>query len=314
MVEERIPLIYVASNGRSGSTLLDLLLGAHPDVWTLGEAQMLDMELHTPAGPCGCGVPVVDCPYWKSVLSEVAIDAKDYPVHFFRIGHPSGKVLRFEYVADLLRGKTRAFDESSVAQYGTNNAKYFDAARRVAEKRNGTKFLWLVDASKDPYRLLWLKSSGLFDIRVVHLVKDPRAYVYSMTLSHVCHTTQIPIRALLYRSLRFAGRWIVENLIISRLCRAGFPSQHVFRLRYEDLAATPEDVLKSLCAWLGLDHSTELVERFRDYENHALSGNKMRWEIRKVEFDERWRSALPSVLARLVWAMTWPLARAWGYR
>ena len=28
-------VIYILSNGRSGSTLLDLLLGAHPRLWTL---------------------------------------------------------------------------------------------------------------------------------------------------------------------------------------------------------------------------------------------------------------------------------------
>ena len=40
----------------------------------------------------------------------------------------------------------------------------------------GDQVQWLVDASKSVYRLLWLRETGLFDVRVIHLVKDPRTF------------------------------------------------------------------------------------------------------------------------------------------
>ena len=44
----------------------------------------------------------------------------------------------------------------------------------------GDQVQWLVDASKSVYRLLWLRETGLFDVRVIHLVKDPRVRALDM--------------------------------------------------------------------------------------------------------------------------------------
>ncbi|MBN1399903.1 MAG: hypothetical protein JXA74_03640, partial [Anaerolineae bacterium] len=45
-----------------GCTLLDLLLGAHLRMGTLGEAQVLPCELRSPGARCGSGLPFAECP------------------------------------------------------------------------------------------------------------------------------------------------------------------------------------------------------------------------------------------------------------
>jgi hypothetical protein len=67
----RLPLVYILSNGRSGTTLLDLLLGAHPRVWTVGEVQNLPWEMRYPRAPCGCGNPVQESPFWAPILHDI---------------------------------------------------------------------------------------------------------------------------------------------------------------------------------------------------------------------------------------------------
>src|SRR5262245_47931937 len=67
--------IFVLSDVRSGSTLLDQCLGGHPDIVSLGEVHWLaaylaqDRGIYDPDHPlvCSCGLPVAECPFWESV-------------------------------------------------------------------------------------------------------------------------------------------------------------------------------------------------------------------------------------------------------
>src|SRR5690606_23114657 len=72
-------IIYILADNRSGSTLLDQLLGAHPDIVSQGEVHHLaayvrqDRSLYDPVHPldCSCGRPVTKCPFWIQVAGEV---------------------------------------------------------------------------------------------------------------------------------------------------------------------------------------------------------------------------------------------------
>ena len=63
----RVRLLYVGGAGRSGSTLLDLLLSEVPGMFAAGEVRYLwnrgvrDNEL------CGCGQSFLSCPFWSAV-------------------------------------------------------------------------------------------------------------------------------------------------------------------------------------------------------------------------------------------------------
>src|SRR5687767_4516892 len=71
--------LFVLSDVRSGSTLLDQCLGAHPKIVSLGELHWLpayvlrDRGIYDPAHPlvCMCGVPVRECPFWTAVATSL---------------------------------------------------------------------------------------------------------------------------------------------------------------------------------------------------------------------------------------------------
>ena len=300
----RLPLLYILSNGRSGSTLLDLLLHAQPQIWSVGEAQILPWELRAERAPCGCGAELRACPFWSPILPRIPLAGAVPPIEHFREAHGRGRVLRWEHLNDLLRGRVGARRADAAREYGAHNRRYLEAVKDAAEELRGHPVEWLVDASKDPYRLLWLESSGLFDVRVVHLVKDPRAFVHSMTRADQKRGR---------RSLRFAARWVVENALFRRLCERGFAADRKLRLRYEDLTRAPERTLETLGAWLGTRLDARFGDGFRAVENHCVAGNRMRWRADGIRFDESWRESLPKELARAVWTLTWPLRGAMGY-
>jgi hypothetical protein len=304
----QIPLVYIASNGHSGSTLLDLLLGAHPNIWTLGEAQNLPWELRNPRAPCGCGTPVEDDDFWKPLLDDIPLDIEGYHIGYFRNIAQVGKVLRWDLLPDVFRNEISDEWRPAVQEYGESNFRYFNVVREAAEDRTGERIQWLVDNSKDPYRLFWLHHSGYFRTRVIHLVKDPRAFVYSMVKGY----DSPPWSAI----LRYTARWIIENMIISRVAEKGVFDENVFHLTYEQLARAPKETMDNVTAWLDVDDGQDLTDGFRNYENHALSGNMMRWRQSEnsIQLDERWKTNLSPAVKEFVSTVTRPFVRACGYR
>ena len=72
-------LIYIGGYGRSGSTLLEYLLTAHPDVVACGEVER-HLRRFGRKKICTCGRPMQDCPVWAD----------------FR--HKTGRVKGFDHV------------------------------------------------------------------------------------------------------------------------------------------------------------------------------------------------------------------------
>ncbi|MCS4194425.1 hypothetical protein GGP50_002651 [Salinibacter ruber] len=302
----QIPLVYITSNGYSGTTLLDLLLGAHPHLWTLGEAQNLPWELQNPRSPCGCGQPIEKDDFWQAVVDDIPVETEGYHIGYFRNARQVGKVLRWRLLPDLLRGNVSQGWRAAVSEYGKKNARYFRVVQGEAEDRTGQNIDWLVDNSKDPYRLFWLQQSRRFRVRAIHLIKDPRAFVYSVLKRRESYT--------LRHVIRYTARWIVENIIISRVLRSMF-TKDVTRITYDELALRPKNTLQSIGEWVGIEYDPDLVSTFREYDNHAISGNMMRWRRSEddIRLDESWKANLAPLASRLIMALTAPVASACGY-
>lgn len=185
------------------------------------------------------------------------------------------------------------------------NAEYLSAVLQVARAGQDRKVEWLIDASMDPYRLFWLHQSGCFHIRVIHLTKSPEAFVYSMIKNR-----DTPKHRMV---LRMAGRWLLENLLMIRLCHATLSRDRWRHLRYEELASDPTTAQRRLGEWLRVDFPRWEGKVFRAYTNHAISGNKMRWQDTEIRLDERWKSELRVLHRGLTRLITSPLSRSLGY-
>jgi len=296
-----LSLIYIASNGRSGSTLLDMILGAHEACWTTGELQVLAHEVQLPTKPCGCGKMVDECGFWKPIMEGCRDLLQDESFNLFRERMGAGRVLRWSQLWRIMF----SMKGEAVRRYAEVNMRLMEKILTAVRKEKGPQVDHLVDASKDPYRLSALMSSPDINVKAIHLVKDPRAFVYSMTKN-------ISGRRLLYRSVRMSLRYLVENTIIDIACRA-LPANRRYLLCYEDLASNPEVSLDRLCDHLGFKRDAEAVGRFREVQ-HGVSGNLARHEDRPISLDRRWRRDMPRALQVLVYGLAWPQAVRYGYR
>ena len=301
-----IPVIYILSNGRSGSTLLDLLLGAHPQIWTLGEAMYLPLHLRTNRRPCGCGTPIEQCTFWKDLLPSIRLGEGRYPIGYFLDAYFDeqnklrSRQLRFKLFRTLLyRSVHGCFPQEfdpGIGKYGEVNAQYFRTVLLAAQEHRGGGIRWLVDASKNPNRLFWLKRSGGFAFRVILLLRDPRGFANSL-----CKPERR--RSIVLRSTR---RWLFNNLIFLLMAQTLFEKDQVLQVWYEELTGKPEVILEKIGQWLGVEDLPRAHQNFRNYVNHAISGNPMRWEKTGLFLDEKWKTEMPLLDASIVHLFTWP--------
>jgi len=169
----------------------------------------------------------------------------------------------------------------------------------------------VVDSSKSAWaaagRFAALAAIGEFDVRVVHLVRDGRSTLES--LSRIGSNWEIEGHREQrgYSTSRAIVGWLVGNLSVSIAARAA--RVPYVRLRYEDLLAEPEKSLQRVATELdlNLDRAIRLVQEDAEFEvGHLVGGNRLRFEG-NVKLQRR-QSATPnwkiSRLQRLLFGLT----------
>ena len=271
-----IPVIYVIGSGRSGSTLLGQLLGGHSEVFYAGEAyNYRNSHLHARAGRerwCSCGEPVYGCAFWQRVRDRLAGEWGD----------------------PLLDLKDR-----DPATFSARNASLF----RALQAESGCRVI--VDASKRHYRLNLLLQSPEFEVTIVHLVRDARAYGQSV-LDTLEKKNQ---PASTYPAKMW--NWQLKNLAM----RALFSRKPRYELvRYEELAAAPNRVLARILGHVGLALEDGQLDREK-HDFHDFSGNlrtRLR-SVRPVQLETGYLDTLGPRRWALGTALAAPALAAFGY-
>ena len=88
----RVRIVYIAGLGRSGSTILDRLLGAQPEFHSAGEVASTWSQGVLEDRLCSCGQPFSSCAFWERVrltdptllTREAAVEAQAYQAKVLR--------------------------------------------------------------------------------------------------------------------------------------------------------------------------------------------------------------------------------------
>jgi len=264
----RLPLVYIAGSSHSGSTLLDLLLGSHPAIESVGEAKKISSvsdAIRAGEEPlCTCRQTVADCTFWRSVMparpEELKTDA--------------------EANAELFRRTLAA------------------RGRQVA-----------LDSSKSPGRARLLARSQLFDLTIIHLVRDSRAIAHSNLRKHSRTSGRDRDR---YQITASARGWLKLNMRIRRLFEHA-PGVRYVTLRYEDLTTDPARTLRALLLSLGLPWDETLLN-FRQHIHHNIEGNRMRLGSQStIRSDDEYLHASSGATWWWTTALSWNGLRVFGY-
>lgn len=259
-------LLYIAGYGRSGSTLLGRVLSLNPDVLDLGEVMTAPRFVDLPYYHCSCRQKFRDCPVWGPAIATIE------PRH-----------------ADFADRKTHLALLETIAA--------------------ATDAQVLVDSSKTAgfHALMpfYLDRHLSFPLELVHLVRDPRAVLWSVFRSQKggSRGSRTAI-AKLGLALKVSSIWMMANLA-AELFRIWRPKQTI-RVRYDEaLAKGLPGKLGSLVSQAPLEG---MVFTAADSNCHAIGGNLMRnQQTVRIAQDEEWRSKLPAPLAAAVVVICLPL-------
>lgn len=293
-------VLYIAGWGRSGTTLLDALLGAEDGWFSCGELRHLWRDY-----PCGCRRRVTACGFWAGVLDEVlpghALDFESAGLlHREALGGGSPTLA-------ALRGTREGADGAGTAYSRLLADLYAELARR-----SGARVL--VDSSKTVADAIFARHAGL-EVRVLHLVRDPRAVAHSWHRSKPTLEQGVMLQRI--KPARSSLHWMRRQALTETLL--GRPAGRYMSLRYEELCADPGGVVARVRAFAGGASVSAPVEPGGWVElgpNHMAAGNPVRWQRGpvRVACDEEWLDRMPRGARLRATIPALPLLRRYGYR
>ena len=305
-------MLYIAGWGRSGSTFLSAMLGEVDGVFAAGEVRSVWERGQRQRRLCGCGLPVPDCPVWSRVIPYAAADAdamtadevSEFQLHRLRTRH---------YLWKWARAMVRARPDRPTVRYVNAWVRLYEGLGRE------TGVPVVLDSSKYPLDAHLLATVGHVDLRVVHLVRDPRAVAYSWTRRKALRDTAAGQEEYLRRFSPLASSviWSIWNTVVETVLRRDLGSDKVLRLRYDDLVARPEASLAAILALAGVDAPPPPVEDGTVHldGNHMVSGNPSRFtggDVR-IRNDDEWQAKMGSADRLLAVLPALPLLRRYGY-
>lgn len=307
----RVTVLYVAGVGRSGSTLLESLLGSLPNWLGVGETMHLPERGLRDDQRCGCGEAFSQCAFWRAVGTRAFGGWASVDVD--RWLGLADRVDRNRNLPLLLRPTLSRRFEAEHRELVDRCGSVVVAAAREA----GADVV--VESSKHPSFGLVLGAHPELDVRVVHVVRDSRGVAYSWTKQ--IRRPEIVDRVEFmptYPPAQIAGRWFAWNGALSAL--ASKTRRPTLRVRYEDFVRSPETVVRTIAEFAGTDVGDDAIAalltngptRFQ----HSVAGNPLRFADGPVDLrvDDQWRRELPARQRRIVTTLTAPLLRFYGYR
>jgi hypothetical protein len=320
---DRTRVLFVGGLGRSGSTVLELILAQSPDVCAVGEVVHLWERALRGDERCGCGERFSACDFWRRVGEHAfggwsTVDVED-------VRALKARVDRTRYIPRLARGRLPAAELAEVRRYADLYTRIYRAAAAITGARV------VVDSSKHASLAFALRWAEDLDLRVLHMVRDSRAVAYSWA-KQVRRPEVVDEEAYMptFSPMTVSALWTAQNIAF-HLLAAKAP---VIRLRYEDFTTDPRGTVRWVRRFAGLTDTDEALRVLDDpsatplpdgpspdgatparRSAHSIAGNPLRFSDGpiRVRRDEAWRAALPRSSRAVVSAATLPLRLRYGY-
>ncbi|WP_085890152.1 sulfotransferase [Pseudooceanicola marinus] len=266
----RPTILYIAGYSRAGSTMLDMVLGRHGDIASTGELVYLLDDAPQESRICTCGARFGDCPVYGGWLETVPDIAALKTLQREIESRDGLEALKAGRVPEE---KAAAYRDYAVSLY-THIAET-TGARIILDSSKSAK-----DAAGRPLALARLAG---FDVKVLHLSRDPRATIRSYIDKGSNWVLEGYRKPRPLESWRPIMGWTYANRIATDLA-ADFGDDYL-HLRYEDFIADPGRALQAIGALAGTDLSEvarAVVEGDPFLAGHNVGGNRNRLEPQKI--------------------------------
>lgn len=312
-------VLYVAGDGRSGSTVFANVLGEVPGCVSVGELHQIWQRGLVEDRLCGCDTPFSECEFWAPVCADAGLERGPQAAASAR---RLRAVKRTRGMPRLLLAKRRGRPaEELIGPLGVQLSRLYAAVR----SRSGADII--VDSSKLSSYAALLDMLPDVEVTVVHLVRDSRAVAFSWK-----RRKERPDR---YRSgvlmaqqsiPKSVAVWTAQNAAVEAFWHDK-PERYV-RVRYEDFIAEPEATVRRVLGTVGITGpevsrpfdvdaaaSDGVLSHVRLGRHHTVSGNPVRHDhgVTPLRVDDEWQRAMPRGSRLVVTGGTVGLLHRYGY-
>jgi len=286
----RPSILFIGGSGRSGSTMLDILLNQHPAVSAVGEVHRL-ANYYLQGEECTCGEMVSECPYWTQVIDGLTVANEEAsaeagtaaPVardQFMLSDAGYGLRARLAERLALIMQSPERFRERAARDFARNVGEIDRSLALYDSVSLVDKTSVVIDATKDARRMKYLYMYLGERFKLIYLVRDGRGVAAS-----AMRRESIPM-------LKAAARWALVHTKY-RLALRNVPPAQILVVRYEDLCTDTEGTLARIGGFLGIEHRPGLTEIRKDV-SHTIGGNPMRFRSSEtsIVLDEKWKEGM----------------------
>ncbi len=266
MISSTPKVIYIAGYGRSGSTILDILLSQEQHVFGAGELFFLFQDWNEPNRHCSCGERYPDCPFWGELsdLMDIEMSAK-----IMKATEQASQ--QKDIVEGLLpHGQRRKYEEIQHQLFSYIQLK--------------ASCEFIVDSSKTKpemaARPLAISRLTQIPLSVVHLVRDGRTTVQTVLKKGSNWAAEGHIRRKRFPVIRTAYGWKTANQYA--LDHQQWLQENEYkRMKYEELLETPELLLDQLEEGFNttFKQARTSIESAQPLKvGHRVGGNRIRFQ------------------------------------
>jgi hypothetical protein len=247
---------------------------------------------------CSCGEALGECPLFRSIAAAFRENGLPFDPRNFGTAY---RLSKSERLNRYLTGQLPMLRSTVAERCRDWFVALIPPMRKRIDQHNHANLIFIrsalsfkgarvfVDASKNPYRLRFLRVLPHVELKVLHLIRDLRGVVLSF----------IENRGL--DAAEATRMWMREQLNIFRITNEVSP---VLRVHYEDLCKQVDGTLAEIHKFVGVEPNP-FTGNFQSVEHHIL-GNKMRLEhTGKIVNSARWKTTLSQAeLDRINWTAT----------
>lgn len=304
MQRSKIKVLFIAGFERSGSTIINRVLGQIHGFIAWGELRDIWEHGKIENRTCTCGASFNNCKAWSQILDEEFENTLGITAH---------------QMLQLKKETREAVLLKSLSPFGkfvVSNApiKYLQGLENLYRAiQTTTNSRVIVDSTKASWYGYILGQLPSIDLHTLHIVRDPRGVCYSLQKRKARGEPECQW----YNPLHASLTWNIKNLGIERLLNLG--SKRYLRMRYEDFMMFPEASVKSM---LNLVDEPQAKLPFVNPStvqmglDHIITGSpSSRSDTGEVQLraDDKWKQKLTSLDKSVITHITLPLLKKYGY-
>lgn len=226
-------IIYILGAGRSGTTLLDIVLGNGENMTSRGEINRFPKRNgYSP----NCPTDSPNYCYWENIKNLL----KERNPQFADLSVINRLHQKFEYHSGLIKSEVAGKDNKEYQLYASFLKELYALIFETTSQDI------IVESSKYPGRILALSDILPYEIKVIYLMRDPVKVVNAFTKKNIEQPSKNYFAAnLYYLSVNLLCKYASRKLKQRNI--------EVMKMKYEQLLANPLTVLTEVEQRLGVD-------------------------------------------------------------